>query len=54
MTAGTRSLHYGLALRDVMRVAAELGQSHPECRLATKVEPTATVPAPTARGRCVV
>jgi hypothetical protein len=38
MTAGTRSLHYGLALGEVMRVAAELGQSHPESRLATKVE----------------
>jgi len=37
-TAGTRSLHYGLALREVMRVAAELGQSHPESRLASKVE----------------
>ncbi|HKP61846.1 MAG TPA: hypothetical protein VJV78_34180 [Polyangiales bacterium] len=37
-TAGTRSLHYGLALREIMRVAAELGQSHPESRLASKVE----------------
>lgn len=37
-TSGTRSLHYGLALRELTRVSAELGQSHPESRLASKVE----------------
>jgi hypothetical protein len=37
-TAGTRSLHYGLALREVVRVAEALGQSHPESRLATKID----------------
>jgi hypothetical protein len=36
-TAGTRSLHYGLALREEIRMASQLSQLHPESRVATQV-----------------
>jgi hypothetical protein len=37
-TAGTRSLHYGLAVREELRVAAQAAQGHPESPVRTRIE----------------